>query len=189
MPSPASLALSVAAAFGGAVLAPLITYLGYSPQFPLTLLGMAAAALIPAALCRSFTTAATSSIAGVLAGIIFWLTALYRPLADSIVYAMAGAVMMDPVMAYILLLVAMSPLSGLLGTAFAPREAAVIQASMEGEAIQGGEVTQAAVSPQAEAQTYSEEAVYVKCPHCGEPIPEEAVFCPNCGRKVGGAAT
>ncbi|MEM0482390.1 MAG: zinc-ribbon domain-containing protein [Nitrososphaerota archaeon] len=208
MVSQARVAGSIIAAFGGAVLAPLLVYLGIGLPFPATVLGLVVAALVPAILCRSFTTASIASIAGILAGLIVWLTLIYNPVVDALVGAVSGNLLVDPTLAYILLLAAMAPVSGALGLALSPR-GEVIQATLERgpeeavppeapatvegekEAEMGG--IEAAVTPREEAPagaaevegpTTGEEVVYVKCIHCGEPVPEEAVYCPNCGKRV-----
>jgi hypothetical protein len=208
MVSQARVAGSIIAAFGGAVLAPLLVYLGISVPFPATALGLVVAALVPAILCRSFTTASIASIAGILAGLIVWLTLIYNPVIDALVGAVAGSLLVDPTLAYILLLAAMAPLSGVLGLALSPR-GEVIKATLErgpeeaaaaetpaeaegGEKVAGGEaetvVTTREEAPaeaaEVEAPAAGEEVVYVKCIHCGEPVPEEAVYCPHCGKRV-----
>lgn len=210
MVSQARVAGSIIAAFGGAVLAPLLVYLGIGVPFPATALGLVIAALVPAILCRSFTIASITSIAGILAGLIVWLTLIYNPVMDTLVGAVAGGLLIDPTLAYILLLAAMAPISGAVGLAISPREE-VIRATMERgpEEAAAVEVPPAsegekkvaegeaeAVEPHREeapvetaeaeagAPTVAEEVVYVKCIHCGEPVPEEAVYCPHCGKRV-----
>ncbi|GBC72145.1 hypothetical protein HRbin02_01941 [Candidatus Calditenuaceae archaeon HR02] len=208
MASLARVAGSIIAAFGGAILAPLLVYLGISIPFPATALGLVIVALVPAILCRSFTTASIASIAGILAGLIVWLTLIYNPVMDAIVGAVAGNLLVDPTLAYILLLAAMALVSGAVGLALSPREE-VIKAALERESEEGvavevppaaeseksvaeGEVGAVephrgeapAVAAEVEAPTAGEEVVYVKCIHCGEPVPEEAVYCPHCGKRV-----
>ncbi len=206
--SQARVAGSIIAAFGGAVLAPLLVYLGISLPFPATALGLVVAALVPAILCRSFTTASIASIAGILVGLIVWLTLIYNPVMDALIGAVAGSLLVDPTLAYILLLAAMAPLSGVVGLALSPR-GEVIRATLERgaeeaaaaetpaetrgeEKVAGGEAEVVALPREeapaeaagVEAPTAGEEVVYVKCIHCGEPVPEEAVYCPHCGKRV-----
>ncbi|MCS7145752.1 MAG: zinc ribbon domain-containing protein [Aigarchaeota archaeon] len=207
--SPARVAGSIIAAFGGAVLAPVLGYFGATSPFPPTAVGLLVVTLAPALLCRSFTTAATASITGTLAAIIFWLTVIYNPITDALVSLISGSLLVDPILAYIFLMVAMAPVSGAIGLTLAPGEEAVIRAALErgpaGEGEAGGEeaaaaaagrveappregVGLAAEAPAAEAEAVGvvEEVVYVRCIHCGEPVPEEAVFCPSCGKRVKG---
>ncbi|MEM2068068.1 MAG: zinc ribbon domain-containing protein [Nitrososphaerota archaeon] len=190
MVSPVRVAVSIIAAFGGAVLAPLLVYLGFSIPFPATALGLAVVVIVPALLCRSFTTASTASIAGILAGLITWLTLIYNAVTDSLIQMVSSTLSLDPVLTYIILMAVMAPVSGALGLALPSGEKAVIRATLE----HGAEEEAAEAAPAAEDEKKLEERVaeaegveeevYVKCPHCGEPVPEEAVFCPSCGRKV-----
>lgn len=205
MVSPARVAVSILVSFGGALLAPLLQYIGLSAPFPPTAIGLLLLTVVPGILCRSFSTASVSSIAGVLAGAIVWLTAIFQPVADGLVRFVSGSLFVEPVLAYILLLVVMTPVAGLVGLAFSPREEAVISAALEAgggeaEAPRGAEGVAAGEkaeeregvetepskpveAPVGEAVAV-EEVVYVKCGYCGEAVPEEAVFCPSCGRRV-----
>lgn len=205
--SPARVSGSIIAAFGGAALAPLLGYLGFTTPFPSTAIGLVIVAIVPGVLCRSFTAASTTAITGVLAGVIAWLTVFYNPVSDAITELVSRNLFLDPVLAYILLMVAMAVVSGVMGLALAPAEEVVIKATLErpaGEEAAPAEAAapEAEVAAEAKAEeappekrveervaeaavgVAAEEIVYVKCIHCGEAVPEEAVFCPNCGKRV-----
>ncbi len=205
--APTRVALSIIVSFGGALLAPLLQYIGLSLAFPPTVIGLILLGLVPGVLCRAFSPASISSIAGALAGVIVWLMVIFQPVGDGLVRFVSANLQVDPVLTYILLLVVMAPVAGLVGLAASPpTEEGVIKAALEqGEvaeaeapkegagAVAGVEAAEERVEEAEAAETVRaeaeeavavEEVVYVKCGFCGEPVPEEAVFCPNCGRRV-----
>ncbi len=178
-------------AFVGALLAPALYYLGRAAPFPVSAVGLLLVALGPGLLCRSWSAAVASALVGSLAAFLVWLTLIFVPPLDGLVAAVSSVTLLDPSLSYIVLFSGVSLVAGLVGGLSAPRAEEAVPVSFEAEAgaekreTEGVEVEAEARPRVAEAAVQIPgEIVYVKCPHCGEPIPIEAIYCPQCGRRV-----
>ncbi len=199
--APSRIMAAVVVAFVGAVLAPALSYLGVATPIPVSVIGLALVAVGPGLICRSGPSAAVSSLLGSLAAFFVWLTILFVPPIDSLVQGLSAAASLDPLLSYVLLFSGMSLVAGLLGVLTAPREVVAFEAPPEGEAqgerraeeaapelrpveAEAGEGELLPTGEAGEALQVPGEVVYVKCAGCGGPVPIEATFCPNCGRRI-----
>ncbi len=201
MVAPSRLMAALVVAFVGAVLAPALSYLGVATPIPASVIGLVLVAVGPGLICRSGPSAAVSSLLGSLAAFFVWLTILFVPPIDGLIQALAAAASLDPLLSYVILFSGMCLVAGLLGVLTTPREVVALAVPPEGEAQEerGAEEAAPAVRPveagagegellptgeAGEALQVQGEVVYVKCAGCGGPVPIEATFCPNCGRRI-----
>jgi hypothetical protein len=189
MVPPVRFAAAAVLAFVGALLAPALYYLGRAAPFPVSAVGLLLVALGPGLLCRSWSAAVASALVGSLAAFLVWLTLIFVPPLDGLVAVVSSATLLDPLLSYIVLFSGVSLVAGLVGGLSAPRAEEAVPVSFEAETgvekrETGGVEVEARPREVEAAVQIPGEIVYVKCPHCGEPIPIEAIYCPHCGRRI-----
>lgn len=172
------------------------------------LLLLAVVAVVPAVICRRSLLSLTSSLTGVLVGLMVWFIAL--PLEPAfwpydLLSSWLGSV---PLVALLLVMMLAGLASGLFGMIIRGEEEVVTPPSttekeegqvpsQEPQLVQptGPETPEQVIGPAdvgegkelqriEEVLLSEQETMYIICRFCSEPVPEGAKFCPHCGKKV-----
>lgn len=201
MRSSIRLVMGAATTFLVVVLSRYISYINYSIPL-LDIIAIILVALIPGLLGASFMVSAVAAGLGSVLGVLCWLTLFYTPISGEIA-SLTGFLALEPNIGYIIILSATFVMAGLIGhvtSSYMPSQRVeektetqemekkikettpqVEKTIKEPEKIEKPPLTtsETSVKPQ-----QLEEEIYIICKFCSEPVPEGAIFCPHCGRKV-----
>jgi len=187
-------------------LAVLVTrYMAYN-RFTVPFLDVAAiiaVAVIPGVVGGNFMISAVAAALGATIGILCWLVLIYTPISGELT-TIATILSMEPTVGYIILLLISFITSGLIGHVvsmytYRPVEEEKAEAQQVEEKTEEApqllqekveEPTKTEAPPPPETTLTGleppevEEEIFTICKFCSEPVPEGAVFCPHCGKKV-----
>jgi hypothetical protein len=180
-------------------------YMAYiNLTFPfLDVVAIIAVAIIPGVVGGTFMISAVAAALGSTLAVLYWLTMLYTPITGEIAM-ISSSLSLEPTIGYIIFISAAFVISGLIGHAIniytskpieeekpeapKPEEKAEEVPQVSQEKIEEPTKIEATVPSESTATELEipeiEEEIYTICKYCSEPVPEGAVYCPHCGKKV-----
>jgi len=170
-------------------------YMAYiNLTFPfLDVVAIIAVAIIPGVVGGTFMISAVAAALGSTLAVLYWLIMLYTPITGEIA-AISSSLSLESTIGYIIFLSAAFVVSGLIGHVISTSTSKPIEEEkpeapqVSREKIE--EPTKIEAPPPVESVVTevetpeTEEEIYTICKYCSEPVPEGAVYCPHCGKKV-----
>jgi len=170
-------------------------YMAYiNLTFPfLDVVAIIAVAIIPGVVGGTFMISAVAAALGSTLAVLYWLIMLYTPITGEIA-AISSSLSLESTIGYIIFLSAAFVVSGLIGHVISTSTSKPIEEEkpeapqVSREKIE--EPTKIEAPPPVESVVTEvetpeiEEEIYTICKYCSEPVPEGAVYCPHCGKKV-----
>jgi hypothetical protein len=203
MRSSIKLLMGAAASFSAILATRYMAYINLTFPF-LDVVAVIAVAVIPGVVGGAFMISAVAAALGSTLAVLCWLTMLYTPITGEVAM-ISSSLSLEPTIGYIIFVSAAFVVSGLIGHAVSvyaskpiieeERPEALRPEEKAGEAPQvSREKIQEPAEIEAPAPSGStapgletpeaEEEIYTICKYCSEPVPEGAVYCPHCGKKV-----
>lgn len=156
--------------------------------------------ILPGVIGGSFMLSAVAAAIGSTIGVLSWLILFYTPIVGETSY-ISKVLSLEPTIGYIVLLSAAFIVAGLLGhvvSIYSERQVRGEKKEAEEEVKEKAEevipLTKEKISTEPPSQPTPtsisiespqiEEEIYTICKYCSEPVPEDAAFCPHCGKKV-----